>query len=93
MPKRMDNLIGGGGVTDEEHDKRMSHPFVRKVHEMMLNTGMHPGDLRLANMGKLRHPITGKDIPLIADYGFSHITGVPEAYAELRKRQLAAQYG
>lgn len=72
--------------TDEFHEHIMDHPFVRNLHEMMLNTDMHPGDIRPANMGIWRHPHTGKQHPVISDYGYS--TEIANEYNNRRKRMF-----
>jgi len=57
--------------TDSVHAKTMEHPFVQNVADMMFNTGFHPGDISIRNMGIWTHPITGTQHPVMSDYGFS----------------------
>lgn len=75
--------------TEEKHEKTMEHPFVQNLHDMMLNSGMHPGDLRPANMGIWTHPHTGKEYPVVSDYGFN--TDIAKHYQERRKRMYNAK--
>lgn len=71
--------------TDTFHEHIMQHPFVRNLSNMMNNTGFHPGDIRLPNMGIWTHPITGKQHPVISDYGFSD--DIAKQYRIRRQRQ------
>lgn len=77
------------GHTEEKHDHIMQHPFVSNLHDMMLNTGMHPGDLRSANMGVWKHPHTGQEHPVVSDYGFN--TDIAKRYQERRRRAWDAR--
>lgn len=66
------------------HDKIMQHPLVSNLMEFIYNHDQHPGDLREANWGVWNHPHTGKEYPVIRDYGFSR--SVAKMYHERRKR-------
>ena len=60
------------GYTEEHLEKVSDHPWVSNAISMMHDSGMHPGDLRTANMGIYTHPVTGKKHPVVIDYGFSN---------------------
>lgn len=60
------------GYDDDHLEKVSDHPWVSKAISMMHDSGMHPGDLRPANMGIYTHPVTGKKHPVVIDYGFSN---------------------
>lgn len=76
--------------TDEHHEYLMSHPFIETLNDMIANTGSHPGDIRPANMGIWTHPVTGKQYPVISDYGFSR--DVHKAYSDRRNRMRQRYY-
>lgn len=75
--------------TDSVHDNVMQHPFVQNLHEMMLETGMHPGDLRPTNMGIWTHPHTNKQYPVVSDYGYSD--DISKHYWKRRQRLYESQ--
>ena len=77
---------GNGFMYDkpDNHGENMEHPWVENYHSWMLNTGAHPGDMDPRNMGVWKHPITGKEHVVSADYGFS--TDIGKQYAKLRKQ-------
>ena len=79
----------GKTLDDDHHEHIMSHPWVDNYHSWMLNTGNHPGDISPRNMGIFHHPVTGKEYPVVSDYGFSN--SVSKRYAELRKRSRDKQ--
>lgn len=76
--------------TDELHEHIMSHPYVENLVDMMHNTGFHPGDISIRNMGIWKHPHTGKEYPVMSDYGFS--TEVAKAYSIRRRRHATNDY-
>jgi hypothetical protein len=70
--------------TDSLHEKTMQHPFVNKVADMMFTNGFHPGDISIRNMGIWTHPHTGKQYPVMSDYGFTD--DVANHYWQRRQR-------
>lgn len=73
-------------VSDEEHEHIMQHPLYQKTEDFMHSTGNHPGDLRLQNYGVWKHPVTGKEHPVIRDYGFSN--DISKLYKKARLNQF-----
>lgn len=53
-------------------DHVREHPLYENTSNFINDTGNHPGDLRLQNYGVWKHPVTGKEHPVIRDYGFSN---------------------
>lgn len=72
--------------TDEVHERTMQHPFVHNLYHMMTDSGFHPSDISVRNMGIWTHPHTGKQHPVISDYGFSN--HVAKEYMTRRMRQF-----
>jgi hypothetical protein len=68
-------------------DHVKSHPWVEHAISMMHDSGMHPGDLRKANMGIYHHPVTGKPHLAIIDYGFGN--DIAKKYHKARMNKLA----
>ena len=60
------------GYSNDHLEKVSDHPWVENAISMMHDSGMHPGDLRPANMGIYTHPVTGKKHPVVIDFGFSN---------------------
>jgi len=57
---------------DKEHDAYMEHPLTNNVLYFSANTGTHPGDITtIHNWGVFTHPVTGKESPVIRDYGYN----------------------
>lgn len=68
-----------------EMDHIRQHPLFQNTQDFMYATDNHPGDLRMQNYGVWKHPVTGKEYPVIRDYGFSnHIAGL---YTKARRKQ------
>lgn len=78
---------GYSSVSDEEHEHIMQHPLYQNTEDFMHSTGNHPGDLRLQNYGIWKHPVTGKEHPVIRDYGFSN--DINKLYSKARQKQRA----
>lgn len=57
---------------NDEFDHVRDHPLYETAQDFMHSTGNHPGDLRMQNMGVWKHPISGKEHPVIRDFGFSN---------------------
>lgn len=76
----------------DEFDKMRTHPVYQNYQDYMNDSNMHPGDMRLQNMGVWKHPVTGTEHPVIRDSGFS--TDIAKAYTEAqRKKNRAANFG
>lgn len=58
-------------VPESAVDDIESHPLHDNVMDFIHNTDNHPADLVRGNWGIWRHPVTGKEHPVIRDYGFS----------------------
>lgn len=56
----------------DNHDHIRSHPLYENMQDFMHTTGNHPADLALRNMGVWKHPVTGKEHPVIRDFGYSN---------------------
>lgn len=81
----------GGKTKPERLEQLEEHPMLERMHDWMLNTGAHPGDLNKRNMGVWTHPVTQKKHIVVSDFGF---TGdVAKMYGERRKRMSQAKYG
>jgi hypothetical protein len=62
----------------------MEHPLLNNVIDLCHTADIHPGDFApKGNWGIWKHPITGKEHPVIIDYGFSN--EVSKAYQKARK--------
>lgn len=71
---------------EDELDHIEKHPLVQNFIEYHGNTGNPPHDYRqLGNLGKWKHPITGKEYIVARDSGFSG--DVAEAYKKARQKQ------
>lgn len=76
LEKDHNDAHGGRGYSphlskeDEEHIE--SHPMYENTTNFIHTSDNHPGDLRIQNWGMWKHPITGKEHPVIRDYGFSN---------------------
>lgn len=77
-------------LSDEQVHHVESHPMFDNVKDFMDNSGNHPGDLRLQNWGMWSHPITGKEHPVIRDWGFSN--EINKKYNIARKKKAAESY-
>lgn len=71
--------------TDAEHEHMSSHPLVEHLKDFIHNTGQHPADLDKRNWGVWKHPVTGKEHPVIRDYGYSDEVG--KLYQKARKNK------
>jgi len=69
-----------------EHDHLRTHPLYEATQDFMHSTDNHPGDLRLQNYGVWKHPVTGKEHPVIRDYGFSN--NIAKLYTEGRRNAV-----
>lgn len=69
------------GKDDLDHVR--SHPLYEKTQDFINDSGHHPGDLRLQNMGVWKHPVTGEEHPVIRDYGFSN--DIAKVYSKARR--------
>lgn len=57
---------------DKDHDAYMEHPLTNNVLNFSADTDTHPGDITtIHNWGVFTHPITGKQYPVIRDYGYN----------------------
>jgi hypothetical protein len=77
---------GGRGIhhlTPEEEQHIESHPMYENVTDFIHNSDNHPGDLRKQNWGMWKHPITGKEHPVIRDYGYSNT--ISKLYTKARR--------
>lgn len=69
----------------DDHDHLRTHPLYENMQDFIQTTGNHPGDLRLQNMGVWKHPVTGKEQPVIRDYGYSH--EIDKLYTKARRNK------
>jgi hypothetical protein len=74
------------GLSGEESDHIRQHPLYESTQEFMYNTGNHPGELRLQNYGIWKHPITGKEHPVVRDYGFSN--DIAKLYSQAQHKKF-----
>ena len=74
------------GMTQEHYDHVYNHPLVTEVMNFTFDTGHHLGDLVIGNWGKFKHPHTGKEYPVISDYG--HSTEVAKMYRKHRNKEF-----
>jgi len=65
-----------------------SHPFAQNVLSYMADSGTHPGDFFIGNLGEWKHPVTGQSHLVIRDAGGS--SDILNLYLEARKRRLNA---
>lgn len=77
-------------MCQKEHDHILQHPLTREIQSLIHNVGFHPGDLSPRNVGIFTHPVTGKEYPVISDYGFTN--DVAKEYTERRKRHFAKYF-
>lgn len=77
----------GSITTEAERDHIRQHPLYENTEDFMNNAGNHPGDLRLANYGVWKHPVTGKEHPVITDYGY--INDINKLYTKARRNQYS----
>ena len=87
------NKIRTTEMPDEHYEKVLDHPFTQAVMQFCSDTGTHPYDIGGSprNMGIIKHPITGKDHPVIVDYGYNHDT--ERAYTKARRNLSASRMG
>jgi len=74
----------------DDHDHLRTHPLYENTQDFIQTTGNHPGDLRLQNMGVWKHPVTGKEHPVIRDFGYSH--EIDKLYTKARKNKYSNRY-
>lgn len=70
-------------LSKEDEAEIESHPLYEHVTDFIQNSNNHPGDLRKQNWGMWKHPITGKEHPVIRDYGYSN--EIAKKYAKARR--------
>lgn len=70
--------------SDDHIEKLRDHPFVDRVLNATYNTGMHPADLHLGNMGVWEHPVTKEKHLVISDYGYR--TDIAKKYGKARRK-------
>jgi hypothetical protein len=78
-----------GATSRQRIEDVQSHPFVKKFQRFVADTGSHPADYRLANMGTWTHPATGNKHIVASDYGFS--TQVAKHYADAKRNMMQAE--
>lgn len=76
-------------IDDETNDRISEHPMVDNLKNAILDGGLHPGDNRLQNWGMWKHPVTGKEHPVLRDFGFSN--EIAKLYSKARKNRGAKQ--
>lgn len=71
--------FGKGKVAYSEREQAIhDHPFTQKMVHLIHNTDLHPGDIFTGredvgdNMWVWTHPVTGKEYPVVRDYGCTH---------------------
>jgi hypothetical protein len=75
----------------DDHDHLREHPLYQNTQDFIYNTGNHPVDLRLQSMGVWRHPVTGKEHPVIRDYGYSN--DIAKLYSKGGQNSMKANRG
>lgn len=70
-------------IDEETNNKISEHPLVDSLRNAMLDGGLHPGDNRLQNWGMWKHPVTGKEHPVLRDFGFSN--EIAKLYGKARR--------
>lgn len=80
-------------MPQEHYEKVLDHPFTQSVINFCNDTQTHPYDIggNPRNLGIMKHPITGKDHPVIVDYGFDHDTD--KMYTKARRNLSASRNG
>lgn len=58
-------------LTDDQKNIVKNHPVGRVLADLLTHTNISVDDLSSENVGIWKHPITGKDHPVILDYGAS----------------------
>lgn len=66
----------GNPEYNSEEKSVLNHPLTQKLKHLINNTDLHPNDIFDYthvgdNFGVWTHPITGKEYPVIRDYGFT----------------------
>lgn len=74
--------------TDEQkdHETLRSHPLYQNTENFIHHSDNHPADLSLRNYGIWKHPVTGKEHPVITDYGYS--TQISKLYSRARQERF-----
>jgi hypothetical protein len=78
-----------GSTSNDRMEKLQNHPLVQNVNNFVGDSGQHPSDMNLDNMGTYQHPVTGKKHIVLADYGFSH--EVAKHYVNAGKKMRATR--
>jgi hypothetical protein len=65
---------GKGGIypkfiSDEKYDIIMNHPWIKLYISLLIDKKLMPQEFTLENLGYIIHPISGKKIIVISDYG------------------------
>lgn len=71
-------------ISEEDAKAIDGHPLVDNLRDMMGNMGLHPADFNIDNWGMFKHPVTGKEHPVLRDYGCSD--QIAKAYEKARKK-------
>lgn len=62
----------GSNYTSPEDQKILDHPFTQQLMSLCHDSDTHPHDFRaISNLGVFTHPVTGKEYPVIRDYGYN----------------------
>lgn len=72
-------------ISEEEKEHIRSHPLFENTQDFVYGTDNHPADFRLQNWGVWKHPVTGKEHPVIRDYGYSN--HVAKLYTTARRNK------
>lgn len=81
----------GFGTSEERVQALRDHPLVDKALDMSYDTGMHPADLHMSNLGVWQHPVTGEKHIVISDYGYSK--GIAKKYSRARDKHRSVKWG
>lgn len=68
---------------NDEHDHLRTHPFYEGMQNFMQDTGGHPADVNLGNLGEFTHPVTGKKQVVYRDHGFHE--DIAKLYTKARR--------
>lgn len=74
----------------------VDHPFTQKLINLIHNTDIHPADLFEygkvgRNFGVWKHPVTGKEYPVVRDYGFTD--SIAKEYSKRRRLKYEQKRG
>jgi hypothetical protein len=85
------NAAHGNHSGTDAHDHVREHPLYEHMQDFIQTTGNHPVDLRLQNMGVWKHPVSGKEHPVVRDYGYSN--DIAKLYTKGRMNSMKATRG